>query len=68
MKEVKKSDACWHIHLYVDCPHCDARYDLMNEDEWWVSFGSPWEDKEKVNEKFQCESCKKDFIIENVNY
>jgi len=72
---MRKSDAQISISVLVYCPYCEEIIDLMDlqylNDDGYIysqilskeSFG-----KENWNEVIECPDCKKEFIVENVNW
>lgn len=76
MKEVQ---AELDITLVVDCPHCEACFDMfdidngrLNDDGYLIRSACPqgsWnESHEKFEETVQCPSCGKEMVVKGINW
>ena len=70
MNSVKEPLAFLYFSLYVNCPHCDERMDLSeNDPEYIVAnalFNNRWDDLNGYDTV--CPKCGTDFQIEKVVY
>jgi hypothetical protein len=66
-----------HFNLYVECPHCDEVFDLINhpdnEDEgFWTGKFRDWinnkKDADKIQEDVLCLHCDKRVDLKDMEY
>ncbi len=65
------AEGSWTIHCYVDCPHCDAFLDIMDEKDSgldWESVPRPHQDNHDMGLEVTCGECKKEFIVDEITY
>lgn len=74
--DMKKTNADIRIEINVECPHCEEYINLLELDEMveegyiyvrCFPDGEQW-GCNGLNETIECPECKKDFIIEDVQY
>lgn len=73
---MKKTNADIGISINVECPYCEEYINLLEltemTDDGYI-YSACFRDDEKwgcngFNEKIECPECKKEFMIENINY
>lgn len=65
MAEYKKADAITHFNIMVDCPNCDRYLDVTEDLQEHLIDGLSAED---CDQEVTCEHCKKEFIVDNVEF
>jgi len=79
--EPKKITASLHVSMNFNCPYCDEYLDLfdirhMNDDgELWKLMSAeyrydknPWENISSDGEEFECPKCKKELLLDKLEY
>ena len=67
---MKKTMSSLYVNLYVECPYCEEVIDLFEEDSDHIYsmaiFNNKWDDIK--NQEECCPSCKKEFLVEGIEY
>lgn len=72
---MKKEDAQIKVYIDVECPYCEETVDLLQithlTDDGYIygrALGNVQWGCESFDEKVECPDCKKDFIVQNINW
>ena len=59
-----------HLNFSITCPYCDFYHSIQYEKDWFdENFPElSYENADKYNTKVQCNSCDKEFEIEQFEY
>lgn len=71
-EEKKKVIADWSVDLYVNCPHCNNYFDILDEfqEQSMFEVADVCETKDISYHDFEvkCDKCKKEFKIDEVQH
>jgi hypothetical protein len=65
---MKTANATWYVDFTVECPYCEKDNDLLLVDEWYICLSNVGESKSDVNYKHECDHCKQEFLIEDIEH